>query len=90
MLSTVKNKYSHGEYETRLNHPPILWIAFFGWFGSGFGLGWLIRDFTNSARIGAASVVIDVAMIATIVSQCSIVIYLALQPIMKKLYNKNP
>jgi hypothetical protein len=35
-------------------------------------------------------VVIDVAMIATIVSQCSIVIYLALQPIMKKLYNKNP
>src|ERR1039457_500489 len=64
------------DWKKRMSHPPILWISFFGWLGSGVGLGWLMRDFTNSARMGAASVVIDVAMIAIIVSQCSVVIYL--------------
>jgi len=84
MFNTASDKYNPEDDEMLSTHPPILWIISFGWFGSGIGLGWLLRDFTNSARIGAASVVIEVAIIATIVSQCSVFTYLTLPLIKKK------
>src|SRR4051794_29623549 len=38
------------------DRPPFLWLRFFGWFGSGVGFGWLIRNFTISASEGANNV----------------------------------
>jgi hypothetical protein len=50
-----------------MNQPPILWIRFFGWFGSGAGLGW--------GWMFGSLFAIRVLMIAAIISQFSVVIY---------------
>jgi hypothetical protein len=68
-----------GDWIARLTQPPILWIRFLGWLGSGVGLGWLIRDWTNDARVGAISWAIKLVVISAIVSQVPVVIYVLLQ-----------
>jgi len=65
--------------EARMNQPPILWIRFFGFLGSGFGLGWFIRAATNSAKTGAASVAAALIIMLTIGSQLALAIYLFLR-----------
>ena len=63
----------------RLSHPPFLALRIVGWFGSGMGLGWLMRDLTNSAMLGAASWAIKLVLIATIGSQLLFVICVAIR-----------
>jgi len=58
--------------------PPILWVRFFGWFGSGVGLGWLMRDLTTSATAGAMSWAIKLVIISAIAVPFA-VIYLLLR-----------
>jgi hypothetical protein len=76
MLNRIKKGGTRqGEFDKRINQPPILWVRFFGWLASGVCLGWLARDWIRFANVGA----IRVLMITAIISQFSIVIYSLLQ-----------
>jgi hypothetical protein len=80
MLSEIANGGNiQGERHTRMTQPPILWLQVFGWVSSGVGLGWLIRDITSDARVGAMSWAIKLLLISAIVTQLSFVIYALLQ-----------
>ena len=78
-IAIAKGGNTQGERLAWMTQPPILWLRFFGWLGSGVGLGWLIRDLTSSAKVGAISWAIKLVIISAIISQLSIVIYASLQ-----------
>jgi len=73
MFNAIKNGGSfQGDAKNLLIQSPIIWIRFFGWFSSGVGVGWAVRDLMNSPLSQGA---INWLMITAMVSQFSIVIY---------------
>jgi predicted lipid-binding transport protein (Tim44 family) len=79
MLNRTPDTGSQIDAKMRANLPPLVWIRFFGFLGTGFGLGWLIRAAAYTWMTGAASTVIAFTMMLSISSQVALGIYLFLQ-----------
>jgi hypothetical protein len=77
--NTSSTQTNAGNQSLRFSdRPPFLWLRFLGWFGSGVGFGWLIRNFTISASAGAnnvANAAIGALIAIAIAAQSWIVIH---------------
>ncbi len=70
MVHTDNAEENRSDFIQRNNQPLILWIRFFGWFGSGAGVGWFLCDFNGEFSVA----IIRTVVILAIVSQCLIFI----------------
>jgi hypothetical protein len=79
MLMKILDSGNQLDVQKLISQPSLVWINFFGFLGTGFTLGWFMRAVAYAWTTGAASAVIVVAVMLTIVSQIGLIIFLLLQ-----------